>query len=48
VLSIQAGENPRILADRLATFLAPTDRHDRAKPAPAAAEPEPEPVAEAA
>jgi chemotaxis protein MotA len=44
VLSIQAGENPRILADRLATFLPPAERNDRApEPAaqarPAAAEP---------
>ena len=45
VLSIQAGENPRILADRLATFLPPGERKE--KETPASAEPVPESVAEA-
>jgi len=50
VLSIQAGENPRILADRLGTFLAPGEREKKEAPPPAVAEPEPEaePQAEAA
>jgi chemotaxis protein MotA len=45
VLSIQAGENPRILADRLATFLPPAARKEKEQPAAAA--PEPEQAAEA-
>src|SRR5262249_42323049 len=38
ILSIQAGENPRILADRLSTFLPPDERKEKAAPA---APPEP-------
>jgi chemotaxis protein MotA len=41
VLSIQAGENPRILADRLATFLPPTERKAK-EAATARAEAEPD------
>jgi chemotaxis protein MotA len=50
VLSIQAGENPRILADRLATFLAPGERERKEAPPPLVEEPPPEaePEAEAA
>jgi chemotaxis protein MotA len=50
VLSIQAGENPRILADRLATFLSPGERERKEAPPPASDQSEPEaaPAAEAA
>ena len=39
VLSIQAGENPRILSDRLATFLAPGERKEKEQPPAAAPDP---------
>jgi chemotaxis protein MotA len=39
VLSIQAGENPRILSDRLATFLAPGERKEKEQPSAAAPDP---------
>jgi chemotaxis protein MotA len=49
VLSIQAGENPRILADRLSTFLPPGDRKAKATAAAAAEQaPDAGPAQEAA
>jgi chemotaxis protein MotA len=42
VLSIQAGENPRILSDRLATFLAPAERRSNDAPVTSAVAESPE------
>ena len=50
VLSIQSGDNPRVLADKLWSFLPPEAREREAEPGERAAEAPPgaEPVAEAA
>ncbi len=50
VLSIQAGDNPRILSEKLESYLPPDERgRKKEAPAPAvAAAPEPEPAEEAA
>jgi chemotaxis protein MotA len=50
VLSIQAGDNPRMLAEKLETFIAPAERKDEAEPAKVKAAPKaaPEPAEEEA
>lgn len=51
VLAIQAGDNPRIVEDKLSSFVAPAERggaDGRAQPDGAAAAEQPQPVAEAA
>jgi chemotaxis protein MotA len=47
ILAIQAGDNPRVVDDKLATFVPPAERADPGMDE-APAEPEPEPVAVAA
>jgi chemotaxis protein MotA len=48
ILAIQAGDNPRMLRERLETFLPPGERGGEAPPAKPAAAASPEPAAEAA
>lgn len=49
ILSVQAGDNPRVVADKLSSYVAPAARiGEDEEPAPASAAPAPEPVAEAA
>ena len=38
ILGIQAGDNPRVLSDKLLTFVPPADREAKAAPAAAAAD----------
>lgn len=40
ILSIQAGDNPRLVADKLMSYLEPADRTPANEPAPVAAAPE--------
>ena len=37
ILAIQAGDNPRVVAEKLESFIPPAQRKDAATPAPAAA-----------
>jgi chemotaxis protein MotA len=49
ILSVQAGDNPRIVAEKLKSFIAPEERDlDEEGTAPAAAAPEPDAAQEAA
>jgi chemotaxis protein MotA len=48
ILSIQAGDNPRTIGEKLETFLAPTERGGEQKHAAAPSPAAPSPVAEAA